>query len=151
MPGHDIIVIGASAGGVEALSKLVRELPSELPAAIFIVLHVSANTKSLMANILNRVGALKAVLAKDGEVIEHGHIYIAPPNHHLLIKPGYIRISQGPKENCHRPAVDPLFRTAARAYGQRVVGVILSGTLDDGTAWPDGGEESQRRSDCSKT
>ncbi|MBW4678877.1 MAG: chemotaxis protein CheB [Microcoleus vaginatus WJT46-NPBG5] len=134
MPGHDIIVIGASAGGVDALSNLVRELPSELPAAIFIVLHVSANARSLMADILNRVGALKAVPAKDGEVIEHGHIYIAPPNHHLLIKSGYIRLSQGPKENCHRPAVDPLFRTAARAYGRRVVGVILSGTLDDGTA-----------------
>ena len=134
MPGHDIIVIGASAGGVDALSKLVRELPSELPAAIFIVLHVSANGRSLMADILNRVGPLKAVPAKDGEVIEHGHIYVAPPNSHLLIKRGYMRLSQGPKENCHRPAVDPLFRTAARAYGRRVVGVILSGTLDDGTA-----------------
>ncbi|MBD2041943.1 chemotaxis protein CheB [Microcoleus sp. FACHB-672] len=134
MPGHDIIVIGASAGGVDALSKLVRKLPSQLPAAIFIVLHMSANSRSLMADILNRAGALKAMPAKDGDVIEHGHIYIAPPNHHLLIKPGYIRLSQGPKENCHRPAVDPLFRTAARAYGQRVVGVILSGTLDDGTA-----------------
>lgn len=134
MPGHDIIVMGASAGGVDALLKLIRELPSELPAAIFIVLHVSANSKSLMADILNRLGTLKAVQAKDGEVIEHGHIYIAPPNHHLLIKRGSIRLSQGPKENNHRPAVDPLFRTAARAYGRRVVGVILSGTLDDGTA-----------------
>ena len=149
MPGHDIIVIGASAGGVDALSKLVRELPSSLPAAIFIVLHVSANSKSLMADILNRVGALKAVQAKDGEVIEHGHIYVAPPNHHLLIKRGSIRVSQGPKENNHRPAVDPFF-AQQRVYGRRVVGVILSGTLDDGTAWPDGGEESRRHRNCAK-
>lgn len=134
MPGHEIIVIGASAGGVETLSKLIRELPAELPAAIFIVLHVSAKGRSFMAEILNRVGALKALPAKNGDVIEHGHIYVAPPNYHLLIKRGYIHLSQGPKENSHRPAIDPLFRTAARTYRRRVVGVILSGTLDDGTA-----------------
>lgn len=134
MVGHDIIVIGASAGGVEALTNLVRDLPASVPASIFIVLHLPTTAMSAMAQILNRAGALKAVEAKDKQVIKHGFIYVAPPNYHLLVKRGYMRLSQGPKENSHRPAVDPLFRTAARAYGERVVGVILSGTLDDGSA-----------------
>ena len=134
MVGHDIIVIGASAGGVEALTKLVRDLPASLPAAIFIVLHLPTTAMSAMPQILNRAGKLKAVEAKDKQFIKHGYIYVAPPNYHLLLRRGYIRLSQGPKENSHRPAVDPLFRTAARAYSDRVVGVILSGTLDDGSA-----------------
>lgn len=134
MPGHDIIVVGASAGGVEAVSKLVADLPSDLPAAIFVVIHVSPHSKSLLPAILSRRGRLKANHPTDGEAIVHGHIYIAPPDNHLLVKRGYIRLVQGPKENHCRPAVDPLFRTAAKAYGHRVVGVILSGTLDDGTA-----------------
>lgn len=134
MLGHDIIVMGASAGGVEALSQLVAGLPQDLPAAIFVVIHISAHSKSVLPNILSRKGKLPATHATDGEVIAQGHIYIAPPDYHLLVKPGYMRLVQGPKENNCRPAVDPLFRTAAKAYGRRVVGVILSGTLDDGTA-----------------
>lgn len=134
MPGHDIIVVGASAGGVETLCNLVRDLPADLPASIFIVLHLPSNGKSVMAEILNRASLLKASCPTNNEVIQYGHIYVAPPNYHLLVKRGVICLSQGPKENSHRPAVDPLFRTAARAYGRRVVGVILSGTLDDGTA-----------------
>lgn len=134
MVGHDIIVVGASAGGVEALTKLVRDLPASLPAAIFIVLHLPTTAMSAMPQILHRAGVLKVAEPKDKQVIEYGYIYVAPPNYHLLVKRGYIRLSQGPKENSHRPAVDPLFRTAARAYGRRVVGVILSGTLDDGSA-----------------
>ncbi|MBD2065508.1 chemotaxis protein CheB [Funiculus sociatus GB2-A5] len=134
MPGHDIIVIGASAGGVEALSKLVKALPTDLPAAIFVVLHVPAHGTSLMPNILNRYGTLRAAHPEDGAPIQHGHIYVAPPNYHLMIKRGYVHLARGPKENGHRPAVDPLFRTAAQHYGRRVIGVVLSGNLDDGTA-----------------
>ncbi len=134
MPTRDIIVIGASAGGVEALSQIVRGLPADLPAAIFVVLHVSPHSTSVLPTILNRRGPLPAAHPSDGERIENGRIYVAPPDLHLLVKRGYIRLAHGPKENRHRPAVDPLFRTAARAYGSRVVGVVLSGTLDDGTA-----------------
>jgi len=134
MPGHDIIVVGASAGGVEALISLVKGLPGDLPATLFIVLHISAHSRSIMPRLLSRAGSLEAIHPKDGELIEHGRIYIAPPDLHLLVKPGQIRLARGPKENGHRPAIDPLFRTAARFYGNRVVGVVLSGTLDDGTA-----------------
>jgi two-component system chemotaxis response regulator CheB len=142
MLGCDIIVVGASAGGVEALEQLIRNLPPSLPAAIFIVLHIPAHSKSVLPNILNRCiekrhkenFLLKAVHPKHGDAIQHNQIYIAPPDQHLLIKNGCVHLARGPKENSHRPAVDPLFRTAAKTYGQRVVGVILSGTLDDGTA-----------------
>lgn len=141
MLGHDIIVVGASAGGVEVLCQLVRDLPPDLPAAIFIVLHISPQGKSVLPQILNRCrqkrykdNSFPVAHAQDGEEIVPGRIYVAPPDHHLLIKEGYVRVTRGPKENSHRPAVDPLFRTAARIYGRRVVGVVLSGTLDDGTA-----------------
>jgi two-component system chemotaxis response regulator CheB len=129
-----MIVIGASAGGVEALKHLVSLLPADLPAAVFVVLHVPAHGNSALPYILTRAGLLQAVHPKDGQAIQKGRIYIAPPDTHLLIKQGYITLSRGPKENGHRPAVDPLFRSAARTYGSRVVGVVLSGSLDDGTA-----------------
>jgi two-component system, chemotaxis family, protein-glutamate methylesterase/glutaminase len=134
MIGHDLIVIGTSAGGVEALTLLVKQLPSDLNAAVIIVLHVPSNGTSVLPRILNRAGNLPASHAQDGEVIVQGRIYIAPPDYQLVVKPGYLRLARGPKENGHRPAIDPTFRTAARAYGQRVVAVILTGTLDDGTA-----------------
>ncbi|OKH31093.1 chemotaxis protein CheB [Calothrix sp. HK-06] len=134
MLNHDIIVIGASAGGVEALTYLVSNLPSDLNASIFIVLHVPSESRSQLPTILNRAKRLPAHHAKDGEVIIPGHIYVAPPGYHLLVKSGHVHLARGPKENSHRPAIDPTFRTAARAYDGRVIGVILTGVLDDGTA-----------------
>ena len=134
MTAHDIIVVGASAGGVEALSQLVRGLPRDLPASVFIVLHISAQSPSILPEILSRAGNLPAAHAANGEAIEHGRIYVAPPDQHLLIEEGYVHVVRGPRENRHRPAVDPMFRSAALAYGPRVVGVILTGALDDGTA-----------------
>lgn len=132
MPGHDIVVVGASAGGVEALQALVRGMPVGLQAAVFIVLHVPAQAPSLLPAILTRQGHLPVSHAISGETIQTGRIYIAPPDHHLIINNGYVQVSKGPKENRHRPSVDVLFRSAARVYGPRVIGVILSGTLDDG-------------------
>src|SRR5215471_19852360 len=122
MPGHDMIVIGTSAGGVEALAKVVRPLPQNLPAAVFVVLHIPAGSPSLLPHILNHSGKLCAVPAEDGMEIEYGCIYVARPDHHLLVEPGQVRVVRGPKENRHRPSVDTLFRSAALAYGPRVVG-----------------------------
>jgi two-component system chemotaxis response regulator CheB len=134
MQGHDIIVIGASAGGVEALTQLVRTLPVDLPATVFIVLHISPHSRSVLPSILQRNAALPVEHARDHQRFRRGRIYIAPPDHHLLVRPEQIGLSRGPHENSSRPAVDPLFRSAARSYGSRVVAVVLTGTLDDGTA-----------------
>lgn len=134
MQNRDIIVIGASAGGFEAIRRLVAGLPAGLPASVFIVWHMSPDIKGLMPQVLNRFNTLPAGNAMDKEPIEKGRVYIAPPDHHLLIERNRIRITRGPKENRFRPAVDPLFRSAAYAYGPRVIGIILSGALDDGTA-----------------
>ncbi len=131
---HDIVVIGASAGGVEALIRLTSALPRDLPASLFVVLHTPARSKSMLPAILSRSGNLPAIHAEHGSAIEPGCIYVARPDHHLIIKPGFVSVTQGPRENRQRPAIDPLFRSAALAYGHRVVGVVLSGSLDDGTS-----------------
>lgn len=133
MSMYRIIVIGASAGGVEALRELVRELPSNLNAALFVVLHVPATAPSALPLIIKRSGSLEAFHPSGEEQIQPGKIYVAPPDHHLLLSHGRLQISRGPKENRSRPSINPLFRTAASVYGSRVVGVILSGALDDGT------------------
>src|SRR5262249_30010296 len=133
MGGRDIIVIGASAGGVEALSRLVVQFPKDLEATVFVVQHLAPTAISYLPQILNRASPLLATQAHDDEKFEPGHIYVAPPDHHLLIKLGYVRVLHGLRENRVRPAVDPLFRSAAVAYGARVVGVVLTGLQSDGT------------------
>ena len=134
MARKDIIVIGASAGGMDALLKVAAQLPKGLPAALFIVWHLSPGVRSVLPELLTRGGALPASHPRDGDQIAHGKIYVAPPDHHMLLEPDYIRIAKGPKENRFRPAVDPLFRSAAYTYGPRTIGVVLSGALDDGTS-----------------
>jgi len=134
MAGHDIVVIGGSAGGVEALKRICEGLPSDFPAAVFVVVHISANSRSIMPDLLSRAGRLPARHPRDDEPINRGVIYVAPPDMHMLLRPGHVILRRGPQENRTRPAIDPLFRSAAVAYGSRVIGVLLSGLLDDGCA-----------------
>src|SRR5262245_32648369 len=134
MANHDIIVLGASAGGIEALTDLVPQLPAALPVAIFVVVHLPPHSPSILPRLLTQAGPLPATHATDGEAIQPGHIYVAPPDFHLLLTPGTVRVVRGPQENLCRPAIDPLFRSAAAAYGPRAIGVILTGSLRDGTA-----------------
>ncbi len=133
MPGHDMIVAGFSAGGVDAMVRLVAGLPADLPAAVLVVHHFPATSVSALPAILRRSGALPALHAAHNQWIEPGRIYVAPPGRHMLVAGERIQLTLGPTENGHRPAIDPLFRTAARTYGPRVIGVLLSGSLDDGT------------------
>lgn len=130
---HDIIVSGASSGGLEALQTVVGGLPPDLRAAVFVVWHMAPNSEGVLPRVLQRVTSLPTAHAKSGELIVPGRIYVAPPDHHLLLEGGRVNLTRGPKENRFRPAVDPLFRSAANAYGARVIGVILTGALDDGT------------------
>lgn len=134
MACKDIVVVGASAGGMGALEKLVAGLPGDFPAALFVVWHLSPGVRSMLPQVLMRAGPLPAVNPQDGDRIEAGRIYVAPNDHHMLLEKGYVRVARGPKENRFRPAVDPLFRSAAYIYGPRAVGVVLTGALDDGTA-----------------
>jgi len=134
MARKDIVVIGASAGGMDALQKLVSRLPADLPAAVFVVWHLAPGLKSVLPSVLSKAGPLPAFNPEDGDRIEKGRIYVAPNDHHMLLEKGYVRITKGPKENRFRPAIDPLFRSAAYVYGPRTIGVVMTGALDDGTA-----------------
>jgi len=133
MPTRDIIVIGASAGGIDALQRLCSALPSNLPAAIFVAQHISPSAQSLLPKLLDRAGPMCALSPVDGQAIEPGHIYVSAPDLHLLLRPGQVLMRRGPYENRTRPAVNALFRSAAIHYGGRVIGVVLTGLLDDGT------------------
>ncbi len=134
MAHRDLIVVGASAGGVEALQELCAGLPPEFPAAVLAVIHTSNHAESLLPNVLGRRAKLPVKHPTDGETIKKGWIYIAPPDCHMMVDDGHVRLVKGPRENLHRPAIDPTFRSAALAYGPRVIGVILSGMLNDGTS-----------------
>ena len=132
--GRDVVVIAASAGGVEALRALLQFFPADLPATILVVLHVPAAGGTALPMILDRAGQLSASAAVDGEPMHPGHVYVAPPDHHLLVIGGTIRLSKGPRHQGHRPAADPLFFSAALTAGSRTIAVVLSGTLSDGAA-----------------
>ena len=127
MPGHDIIVIGTSAGGLRALGAIVGALPADIDAVLFIVQHLAADRPSILPKILADMSDLPTSHPSDGELIQKGRIYVAPPDYHLLVNQGSVRVVRGPQENRFRPAIDALFRSAARAYSSRVVGVVLTG------------------------
>jgi two-component system, chemotaxis family, protein-glutamate methylesterase/glutaminase len=129
-----IVVIGASSGGIEALRHVVAGLPADFPAAVCAVVHTAAESPGVLDAILARAGAVPASTAVNGQRLKAGHIYVAPPDHHLLVEPGLLVVTRGPKENRFRPAIDPLFRAAAQVFGPAAIGVVLTGSLDDGTA-----------------
>lgn len=128
------VFIGGSAGGIEALAELLSRLSPELAAPVLVVLHVGTSGMSLLPAILDRVGSLHALSPAHGETLRNGVIYVAPRGRHMLVEDGHVLLSEGPTEHGLRPAIDPLFRSAARTYGARAIGVIVSGMLDDGTA-----------------
>jgi two-component system chemotaxis response regulator CheB len=134
LAGHDIVVIGGSAGGVEALRRICAGLPADLAATVFVVLRISPATRSVMPELLSRAGPLPARHPRDEEATSRGTIYVAPPDMHMLLRPGHVILRRGPLERSSRPAIDPLFRSAAVAYRSRVIGVVLSGLLADGSA-----------------
>jgi two-component system, chemotaxis family, protein-glutamate methylesterase/glutaminase len=132
--GEAVVVVGASAGGVEALVQFVASIPPAFPHGVLVVLHVAPTTTSFLRDILARSCVLPAVSPADGESLQPAHVYVARPNAHLMVEDGRLRLSQEPRENGHRPAIDPTMRSAARAYGARAIGIVLSGSRDDGTA-----------------
>jgi two-component system chemotaxis response regulator CheB len=133
IPERDLIVFGGSEGSIQPLKTILRGLPEDLPAAVFVVIHIAAETAPEIARSIANVGPLPTALARDGEAIEHGRIYVAPPDHHVLIRTDEIRVTRGPHENRVRPAIDPTLRTAAHVFDGRVIAAILSGRLNDGT------------------
>jgi two-component system chemotaxis response regulator CheB len=135
MRATSVVVVGASAGGMDALTRLVAQLPADLPAAVFVVNHMAADSSgSALRKAMNEAGRLVCTEARDDESFEAGHVYLAPPDHHLLVGKGRMKVTKGARENRSRPSIDPLFRSAAVAYRSKVIGVILTGYLDDGTA-----------------
>ncbi len=134
MNNRDIIVIGGSAGATAPLKQILSRFPADVPAAIFVVLHIPAQGIGILSTVASSAGKLPVRQAENGMAIENGTVYLAPPDHHLLLFPDHIRLGRGPRENMARPAIDPLFRSAAMHFGPRVIGVVLSGLLSDGAA-----------------
>jgi two-component system chemotaxis response regulator CheB len=134
MSRRDIIAIGGSLGAVDAVKQLCRDLPADLAASIFIVIHVGANGNNLLAGIFDADSAISISTAVDGEVLQPGHAYIAPADHHLLVIDDVVRLGRGPRENMARPAIDPLFRSVAISFGPRAIAVVLTGMLNDGAS-----------------
>jgi two-component system chemotaxis response regulator CheB len=135
MARRDVIAIGASAGGIEAIKEVLGSIPGEgLDAAVFVVLHIPSTGGEALGQIFDRAGPMRATIARDGEAIQPGRVYVAAADHHLVMVDGHVGVRRGPRDNGHRPSVDALFRSAARYYGPRAISVVLSGTLDDGTA-----------------
>ena len=134
MAAKRLVVIGGSSGAIEATRVIVQGLPADFGAPVCVVLHTSPQSPGILDAILDRAGKLPAATAVTGARLRDGHIYVAPPDHHLVIEPGAVRLSKGPRENRFRPAVDPLFRSAAQVYGAGAIGVVVTGNLDDGTA-----------------
>jgi two-component system chemotaxis response regulator CheB len=134
LPNRDIIVIGGSSGATAPLKDILGRLPSDLPAAVFVVLHIPARGIGILSTVAAAAGKLPVREAENGLKIEHGHVYLGAPDHHMLVVDGHIMLGRGPRENMVRPAIDPLFRSAALYYGPRVIGVVLSGLLSDGAA-----------------
>lgn len=133
MSSPRIIVVGASVGGISALTMLVSGLAPDLNAAVCVVQHIGPH-RSTLPELLSATGGMPATHAEDGMPLQAGTIYVAPPDHHLIVWPGRLHLSRGPRENRTRPAIDPLFRSAAASYGPDVIGVVLTGWLDDGVA-----------------
>jgi len=131
---RDVIVIGGSAGSLRPLQILMGALPTDLPAAVLVALHQHRDSPGRLGEILDAAGPLPAAMAEEGQPLEHGRIYVAPPDRHLLVGTGQVHVRRGPRENSSRPAIDPLFRSAAAECSTRVIGVVLSGMLDDGAA-----------------
>jgi two-component system chemotaxis response regulator CheB len=134
MATQKVIVIGASAGGIEALRKILSQLPENFPAAIFITQHLYQRSETILPDILGRAGRLPVRHPAADEPIVSGQIYLAPPDYHLVFSPGVVRLGHGPKENLQRPCINVMFRSAAAAYGPNVIGVLITGMLDDGAS-----------------
>jgi two-component system chemotaxis response regulator CheB len=133
LANRDIVVIGGSAGSMEVLRMIAAELPPGLPAAVLVVVHMGSLPNRL-PSLLSGYGRLPATFAQDGQLIEQGRLYVAPPDRHLLVQGQQMILRRGPRENMSRPAIDPLFRSAAVSHGGRAIGVVLSGSLNDGAA-----------------
>jgi two-component system chemotaxis response regulator CheB len=134
MAKRDIVVIGGSAGSIEATQAILKSLPANLAASVFVIMHLSPSVRSYLAHILGRATQMQVDQANDGDRIEHGRVYVAQPDRHLLIANDHIHLTRGPKEGLHRPSINVTFRSAAMTYGPRVIGIVLSGLLDDGAA-----------------
>ena len=134
MPTREIVAIGGSAGSMEALKSVIGKLPGDFGAAVFVTIHLSPRAKSHLPEVLGRVSQIPVVAARDGQAVSNGTIYVAVPDRHLLVAENHIHLTRGPKEGLHRPSINVTFRSAAGAYGNKVVGVLLSGMLDDGAS-----------------